>query len=340
MATIKDVARLAGVGLGTASRAISGRGPVAPETLARVQQAVRALDFKPSNVARALSSKSLGMIGVYVTQFEGPFYGPILATIDAELRAVDRHMVVANGVGHGDIRQQALDGIDFLIQRECDGLIVVSAAIGDDDLVALHARFERLVIVNRDVPALHTQCHTTDHRAAGRLAAEALLERGHRAIATIAGPARATDNEARMAAFFDTLAAHGVGCDPALQLAGDFGYASGHARACELIALGGYTALFCANDQMAIAAISAHATAGVRVPQDVSVLGYDDIPASAYASPPLASVHVPIEDLASAACRHLLQQCYGLELPFAREHPSHLVTRASLAGAPAESRRP
>jgi LacI family transcriptional regulator len=113
MATIKDVARLAGVGLGTASRAISGRGPVSEKALAKVNEAVAALQFRPSNIARALASKTLGMIGIYVPDFAGTFYGEILQTVDGELRAVDRHMVAANGCGQADARQQALDGIRF-----------------------------------------------------------------------------------------------------------------------------------------------------------------------------------------------------------------------------------
>jgi len=109
MATIKDVARLAGVGVGTASRVISGRGSFSEAAAARVAEAARQLEFKPSAIARALSLRSTGTIGIFVPDFKGPFYGPLLDAIDAELRRHERHMVVANGRGDEDSRQQSLD---------------------------------------------------------------------------------------------------------------------------------------------------------------------------------------------------------------------------------------
>ncbi len=336
MATIKDVARLAGVGLGTASRAISGRGAVAPETLARVQKAVKALEFRPSRIARALSLRTLGMLGVYVPQFEGSFYGPILGAIDAELRAVDRHMVAANGCGHGNARQQALDGVDFLIQRECDGVLVLSNDLSDDDIVELQRRCERLVMLNRDVPALAAHCFTSDHALAGRLAARALLSRGHREIATISGPHSAPDNEARMTGFRDELALHGVKLKRAHQVDGDFMIASGAVAASELLMSPrrAYSAVFCANDQMALGAISVFSQAGLRLPRDLSVIGFDDSAIAPYSTPPLTTVRIPFEDVATQGCRFLLNLCFGLGLPVQRDFPSSVVWRRSVGDGP------
>jgi LacI family transcriptional regulator len=336
MATIKDVAKLAGVGLGTASRAISGRGAVAPETLERVQAAARELSFRPSSIARALSLKSVGMLGVYVPAFTGTFYGPILAAIDAELRAVDRHMVAASGCGQGDARQQALEGVDFLIDRECDGIVVLSNALNEADFAALQQRFGRLVVLNRDVAGLADLCFTVDHAAAGSLAAQALIKRGHRALALIAGPRNAPDNQARMAGFDAELARHGVVAEAVNRFEGDFSFASGYAGAERLLAGAGrdYTALFCANDEMAIGAISRFTGAGVRVPQDVSVMGFDDSPVAAYGAPPLTTVHVPMHEVAVNGCRQLLNTCYGLDLPVARVFPAQLVWRHTVAAGP------
>ena len=169
--TIKDVARLAGVGVGTASRVISGKGPVAPETAARVQQAIETLGFRPSSIARALSRKSLDMLGVYVPQYQGLFHGAVLETIGRELREVEPHMVTASGGACGDARLQALDGIDFLRQRECDGLLLMSHALHDDDLRQLHAQMPQIAVLNRIVPGLESVCFSSDHALGGRLAA-------------------------------------------------------------------------------------------------------------------------------------------------------------------------
>lgn len=337
MATLADVARQAGVGLGTASRAISGRGSVAPETRARVQAAAQALGFEPSKVARALSRRTSDMIGVFVPSFSGDFYGPILETVDAELRAADRHMVAANGCGGGDERRLALDGIRFLLARQCDGLIVISNALEEADQLALWAELPHLVVLNRRHPAHPDECFATDHRLAGRLAARALLANGHREIACIAGPHNAPDNQDRMAGFHAELAAHGVQVEPAHRADGDFHFEGGHAAAMALLERGALlrcTALFCANDLMAMAALSVLAHAGRRVPQDMSVLGYDDSALSAYTDPALTTVRVPIRAAAQAGCRYLVNQCYGLDLPVPRDFPPQLVWRESVGPGP------
>jgi LacI family transcriptional regulator len=273
---------------------------------------------------------------VYVPQFSNGFHGPILGAIDAELRAVDRHMVTANGCGHGTARQQALDGIDFLIQRQCDGIVVVSNDLTDADLVGLQRRYERLVVLNRHVGAMASHCFSSDHALAGRRAARALLARGHREIATISGPRKAPDNEARMAGFKAELARHGIRLKRARQLGGDFNFPSGYAGAETLLqpARRGYTAVFCANDQMAISAIARFFDAGVQVPQEVSVLGFDDSAIAPYSTPALTTVRVPIEDAAVNGCRFLLNLCYDLTLPVQREFPSGVVWRRSVGDGP------
>ncbi len=336
MATIKDVARLAGVGLGTASRAISGRGPVSEKALAKVNEAVAALQFRPSNVARALSSKTLGMIGVYVPDFSGTFYGEILLTVDSELRAVDHHMVAANGCGHGDARQQAIDGIRFLLERQCDGVLVMSNDLTDADFTELYAQHPKLALLNRSTPAMPGHCFSTDHELGGRLAARALLMKGHRDIALISGPHRAPDNEARMAGFLDELAQHRVRVPKRRRVDADFSFNGGYVAAQTLLARAprDYSALFCANDVMAMAAISCMAKLGISVPSELSVMGFDNADVSGYTAPKLTTVNVPIAKAASAACRFLLNQCYGLELPVAREFAPEIIWRDSLADGP------
>ncbi len=354
MATIKDVARLAGVGMGTASRAISGRGPVSADALGRVNRAVAVLRFRPSNVARALSTKTTGMVGIYVPDFAGDFYGPILQMVDSELRAVNRHMVAANGCGNsggnsaGDVngdgandpRQQALDGIRFLIDRECDGVLAMSNALKPADFDALWALCPRLVLLNRHSTKKPDHCFSTDHEGAGRLAARALLARGHRELACISGPPGAPDNQARMAGFHDELARHRVRIPKTRQAEGDFTFAGGHAAAGTLLdrdrkqGTKRFTALFCANDVMAMAAISRINQAGLRVPGDLSVMGFDDSVLASYTTPGLSTIRIPIVGAAASGCRFLLNLCYGLALPVQREFPPEVVWRGSVSDGP------
>ena len=127
MSTIKDVARLAGVGVATASRVLSGKGATSADAVQRVRAAASTLDYRPSSIARALSLKRSDAIGMYVAAFGDTFYANILARTDEELREVERHLVVANGCGGGrNKRQRALDGIEFLLERECDGVLMFS----------------------------------------------------------------------------------------------------------------------------------------------------------------------------------------------------------------------
>ena len=344
MATIKDVARLAGVGVGTASRVISGKGSFSQDAAARVEAAARQLGFRPSAIARALSLQSTGTIGVFVPDFKGPFYGPLLDAIDAELRRHDRHMVAANGCGDEDSRQQSLDGVRFLIERECDGIIMCSNALRDADFAALRDDFANIAIVNRDVKGMKSHCFTVDHRAAGRAAADALLAHGHRRIAVITGPAVAGDNKQRLQGLFDRLEEAGIPPGAVLVEEGDFSAPSGWA-ACERVvarvAVGGtapggkprITALFCANDQMAMGAISYLGHHGIRVPQQWSVMGYDDSDVAAFLSPRLTSVRIPIAEMALNACRQLLNTRFGSELAVSRKFVPVVVMRESLAQA-------
>jgi LacI family transcriptional regulator len=345
VSTLKDVARLAGVGVATASRVLSGHGAVSVDAVARVRAAVSTLDYRPSAIARALSLQRSGAIGIYMPFFRGSFYANLLARVDEQLRAVERHLVVANGCGLGNERQQALDGIEFLLSRDCDGLIVVSNELHDADLVRLLRRFDRSVLINRSVAGFEQQCFDIDHERGGRLAARVLLSRGHRDIATISGPHKAGDNEARMHGFRDELAAHGVTVAPAHAVDGDFTFDGGARAARALLPAGpqspaslrkhlGYTAVFCANDAMATALISTFAQVGLRVPRDVSVVGYDDAEYAPYTSPPLTTVQVPIEPVAANACRFLLNQCYGMALPLEGDCMPHVVWRQSVDNGP------
>lgn len=337
MATIKDVAKLAGVGVGTASRAISGKGPVSSDALARVQAAVATLGFRPSSAARALSLRQSGMIGVFVPSFEGSFYSPILQCIDTELRTVDRHMMAASGYGHGDDAQQALHSLDFLFQRECDGVLALSSHVTDQQFLAQRKQ-RRLVVLNRQIPGMEADSFSTDHELAGRLAARALLSRGHRNIAVIQGTQHGPDIAQRMIGFKAELALYGVSIKPRHQVDGMFTFASGYGAAEKLlrVAKRDFTALFCANDVMAMAAILRFTQAGLQVPRDLSVMGYDDTDLAPYTSPTLTTVHVPISDLATNGCRHLLNICYGLNLPVHREFPAHVIWRGSVTQGPCE----
>jgi LacI family transcriptional regulator len=340
VATIKDVAKLAGVGLGTASRVVSGKGSVSPATLARVKQAIDELGFRPSHAARALLSGSSRMVGVYIPVLSGTFYTPILQIIDTELRAAGVHMVLAFGVGLGDERRQAIEGVEFLIERGCDGLVVMTSALLEEDIAALGLKAGQLVALNHSFASIPDQCFAVDHALGGRLAARALLDHKHRKIAVIEGPRRLADNVARVDGFMAELAAQGVDPAKVWRMESDFSPAGGWAAAKQLLDSGhGCTALFCANDEMAVGALSYFQEAGIRVPHDLSVIGYDDTPSAAFSAPRLTSVHMPWQEMTQNGVNALLNLCYDVRRTVTRDFPVSVTLRASLATAASGRRK-
>ncbi|WP_199272305.1 substrate-binding domain-containing protein [Paraburkholderia acidisoli] len=334
MATLKDVAALAGVGLSTASRAISGNGPVSAEAAARVQAAIEQLNFRPSSIGRAMATQSLGIIGIFVPTFFGSYYGTILKETDTQLRAVRRHVVVATGCGEASPREQAIEAVRFLIGRDCDGVAVISHDLHDDDLHMLYGMHPRMAFLNRLYEGAPDASFCADHFHGGELAARTLIDHGHRAIAVIGGPETSSDNATRLAGFFAELARHGIPRDAVALVASDFSPEGGYAAARALLAMKRpFTGLFCANDTMAMSALACLQHAGLRVPDDVSVIGYDDDYSTAYMAPALTSVHIPTAELTRNAVRWLINRCYGTQWDIERTFPVSVTMRASVARA-------
>ncbi|MGM9484790.1 LacI family DNA-binding transcriptional regulator [Roseateles sp. NT4] len=335
MATIKDVARKAGVGLATASRVLSGKGPVAVATAARVRQAVADLDFRPSHAARSLGNGTSQLIGVYIPILRGAYYSPILNTIDAVVRGQGLHLVVAFGQTQDTQRAEAVEAMNFLLDRDCDGLVVFGHAVQAEDIVALKQAQDRVVVLNRQLEALPEQCFGPDHVQGGILAARALLVHRHRNIAVVSGPAHALDNAARLSGFMGELARQGRDVSDVLVLPGDFSNLAGWEAGERLLSSGRQIdAVFCANDEMAIGLLACFQERGISVPSDISVLGYDDSPNAEFAAPRLTSVHVPMHDVTLAGVNWLLNRCYGLDLPVRRDFEVSLTWRTSVAAPP------
>ena len=332
MATLKDVAQRAGVGLGTASRVVSGKGAVSPKTLERVRKAIEELDFQPSHAARSLMSGTSQMVGVYIPFLSGTFYTPILQLIYAELRAAGLNMVVGFGTGSVDERQQAVEGIDFLNQRGCDGVLVMSNALKADDIAALGPRKSRMVLLNHSLPGMEERCFTVDHNMGGRMAARALLEKDHRKIAVIAGPRIAPDNVERIDGFMDELTKAGIDTAGVWLTESNFAPEGGWESAKKLLDSGAeFTAVFCANDEMAVGALSYFQQAGIDVPGAVSVLGYDDTHSAEFTAPRLSSVHMPWTEMTLNGLNCLLNLCYDMNRPYTHDTVVSVTERASLA---------
>lgn len=336
--TMEDVARLAGVGRGTVSRVVNGQGSVSPATVARVQKAIAMLDFRPSHAGRALMTGYSQLIGVYIPLPQGTFYTPILHAINTQLRGAGLQMMVAFGLEGGDAREQAIEGLNFLSARGCDGLLAMTNQLRAEDIAGLGPMKTRLVVLNDHFDSIAEQCFTVDHRHGGQLAARALLDLGHRQFAIIGGPSDAADNLARIAGFKDELEQAGIATGQMWTGETDFSSEGGYAATAALLrSATPFTGLFCANDETAVGALSCLQQAGIAVPAQVSVIGYDDTATAAYLAPPLTSVHVPWREVTINGLNQLFNLCYGTRHSVQRELALSITHRASLAKAPRAS---
>lgn len=331
MPTIRDVAKKAGVGVATVSRYIAGKGPVAEKTATKIGKAIKALQYRPSYAARALPSGRTRTIGVYVPVIHGSFYPTMLHTICTTLRDNDLRMMVAIGTDANIEREETLQGIQFLDEHGCDGLVVMATALKNRDITELLQSHAHVALLNRKIDGFLGKCFTPDHVAAGRLAAAALWDSGHRRFAAIEGIADSIDNLARMRGFMNELARRGADVSKIPTVSGHFSPEGGKAATAMLLEYHrGFTALFCASDETASGALSWLHQAGISVPGDVSVLGYDGLTLSACTAPPLSTVCIPWEEICVSAVHAVLNERYGLTLPVKRSFAPQVVWRASV----------
>lgn len=280
-----DVARLAGVSHQTVSRVINGGDRVAPDTRARVEHAMRLLDYRPSSVARALvtgRSRTVGVIG-----FNTTLYGPASTLFGIE-RAAYEASYLTSVVTMPDLdRDSVLQASERLRQHNVEGILAVAP---HQEAIAAVARLasQMPVVCVEAGPESDVASVQVDQRGGAQAVTQHLLGLGHRNVVHIAGPRSWQEAEIRLAGWRDTLLEAGIAAAP--PLFGDWSSESGYRLGAEIARLPDVTAVFCSNDQMALGLMRALAEAGLDVPRDVSVVGFDGTPESAYFNPPLTTV--------------------------------------------------
>jgi len=300
-ANIRDVARLAGVSHQTVSRVINGHPSLRTETRDRVLAAMDELNFRPNRAARALVTSRSTTVGVLVTK--GFEYGPAasLQAIDSAAREAGYGVDVAHldAVTSGSIRS----ALDRLLAHGVDGLIILAPQT---------QTLEEIDRLSMSLPfvTVHSATSHDDHRLSvdqsggAALATRHLLELGHRRIAHIAGPDGWFETEARVRGYRDELEAWGR--EPEELLSGDWTAESGYRAGFAIAEDPGITAVFSSNDQMALGLLHALRECGRRVPEDLSVVGFDDIPEAAHYSPPLTTVRQDFLELGRRCVAQLL----------------------------------
>ncbi len=332
MATIRDVAKLAGVGIGTVSRVISGKGSVSQKTLDKVSDAMAALNFKPNTSAQSLSSKRYSTIGLWGTKSSGEMSRATLTKIERELQPFDVSLITTDGERNSPNKPKAArESIDNLINKGCDGIIIWGSDIQDYDILQLEKEFPNIVLLNHKAESLLEKSFAFDHYQAGYIAGQYLIDNGHKNIAYITGWFDTFDANERHHGFLDALNENNVSIHKNLIYRGDYTFKKGFEGANYLFNQEqSFTALFCANDQSAMSAISALSIKGVNIPDDVSVLGYDNMNIASYTNPPLSTINVPDQKMAVSAVRKLINLCYGSDLEIDYDFGAKLIERQSV----------
>lgn len=301
--TLRDVARLAGVSPATVSRILNGTAVVAEDKRRTVEAAIAQLGFKPNLSARGLRSGSSMTIGVLTQELESPHFTAAIKGIDEGLLGSGYAPVVVPG--HWNPEEEA-ERVRLLISRHVDALAIVGGSLSDAQVqeFALHLP---VAITGRKVSAPNLMSFDIDQREGGRLAAEHLISLGHHHIAQISGPQRYTDARQRVEGFMLAHAQAGLAVDPRLMVEGDFEEKGGEAAMNRLLDAGvPFSAVVCGNDQMLFGARLTLMRRGLRVPEDVSLVGFDDLPVAKYMTPPVTTVRQPMFQIGMAVAAALL----------------------------------
>lgn len=339
--TITDVAKLAGVSRSTVSNVLNGRlERLSAATAGRVQEAFRALGFVPDEAARQLRRGHAKTIGLLVPSVANPFWGEFVRAVEEAARPLG-HPVLAASTDRDPAREKSYT--EAMYSQGIRAIIFGSSPVSISRLSSLMERNLHIVVFDRrfqngDLHAL--DCVTVDNRLGGRLATEALVNLGHRRIGFLSGPIKTASRRDRFAGYKRGLRTAGIEFDPAWVWDGPGKSAFGDPEAGELGRMGarallangrGITAIVAVNDMYGLGAYAGIRSLGLAVPQDVSVIGFDDIALTTLVEPPLSTIRQPVWDMAEAAVKRLVACLadHASDRPLRAEFAPELVVRGS-----------
>jgi LacI family transcriptional regulator len=302
--TIYDVARLAGVSTATVSRALNDTGRIAPATRARIEQAVEQLGYRPNTIARSLVTKSTETLAFLLPDITNPFYAALVSGIQDYALEHGHTMLLCTTQGDAAREEQYLS---LLRAKQVDGALVDGLVLPPDRIAAFVGEGFPLVCLDRDIESSSVPLVQVDNKLGGLVATDYLVGLGHSRIAHVSGAGGLRISEDRAAGYHEGLYEAGIDPDASLVAEGRFTEEGGHAATRALLeSAPDLTAIFAANDLSALGVLSALWASGRRVPDDVSVIGFDDLRLSAYTTPPLTTIRQPAAAIAKVATEILI----------------------------------
>ncbi|MEO1616152.1 MAG: LacI family DNA-binding transcriptional regulator, partial [Planctomycetota bacterium] len=302
--TIQDIAERASVSKATVSRVINNSSKVLPAKRKAVTKAMRELGYEPNSVARSLAGGKSMTIGVLTQNFGSPYYDAISQGIISGMKATGYSPIFADGRWD---QEAGVGSIRTLIGRRIDGLIVVGGEVAIEDLNSVREKLPTIV-VGRELVGWEGQCMHIDNVKGGYEATKHLIDFGHRRIAIIRGIQNHSDAIQRFEGYLKAIEDAGIECDNDLIYQGDFSAQAGVMAVNSLIARGvHFSAIVAANDMVAFGARLALHRRGIRVPEDASIVGFDDQAEAQFMTPPLTTIHQPAVEMGVAASEALIK---------------------------------
>jgi len=332
---MQEVAAKAGVSKATVSRVLSGKGYVSQETKDQVYKAIEEAGYRPNLLARNLATSKSMCIGLVVTNtlYNGHYFSELISQAAKKLDANGRQLILVDGKHSAEEEQGA---IQFLHDLRCDGIIIYPRFLSVDEMDLLIDKYKKpVMVVNRKLRKHQSHCIYCDHKGSSFNATQALIERGHRDIAFITGSMDSPTAIERLSGYRDALTASGLPVKESLIVKGKWSPASGAAAVETLLSSGlPFTALLTSNDEMAIGAMKQLSIAGIAVPAQVSVIGFDNIPTAPFLIPALSSVKDPVSDMVSEVISQIISMLDGGYLSEKNKFVSELILRESVTDGP------
>ncbi|GAA6205639.1 LacI family DNA-binding transcriptional regulator [Thalassotalea sp. SU-HH00458] len=301
MSTIKDVASIAGVSIATVSRVVNNGPKVGNKTRDKVLKVMAEIGYTPNANARALVKKKNTTLGVVIPALNDPFFASLANGVERIARDKKQHMLLSTG---GFSCESELNAINLLIEQRCESMVVHSKKLADETLIELSKKVPGIIFIDRIIPGIEERCIWLENIEGGKIAARHLLALGHANFALLNSNFDIEDPNLRRKGFVETIEnansvqaiIQEINHEPTLK--------GGEMAAQQLLSLNKpFSAVFAYNDAMAIGAISVLEDNGIRIPEDVSVIGFDDVLLSQYSRPKLTTMHYPIENMAENAAK-------------------------------------